>query len=91
MRIVLTGGGTGGHIYPALAIGKQVLADEPGLGHFIYRLPKGLESRIVPAQGISFEPVEITGFKRKLSFDNLKTVMRFLKGVRRVQAASAGI
>lgn len=83
MRIVLTGGGTGGHIYPALAVGKQVLADIPGSAILYIGSPKGLESRIVPAQGISFEAVEITGFKRKLSLDNLKTVMRFLKGVRR--------
>ncbi|MFC5651683.1 undecaprenyldiphospho-muramoylpentapeptide beta-N-acetylglucosaminyltransferase [Paenibacillus solisilvae] len=83
MRIVLTGGGTGGHIYPALAVGKQVLADIPGSSILYIGSPKGLESRIVPAQGISFEAVEITGFKRKLSLDNVKTVMRFLKGVRR--------
>ncbi|NBD22796.1 undecaprenyldiphospho-muramoylpentapeptide beta-N-acetylglucosaminyltransferase [Paenibacillus glycinis] len=83
MRIVLSGGGTGGHIYPALAIGKQVMAEEPGSSLLYIGSPKGLESRIVPAQGIAFEPVEITGFKRKLSYDNVRTVMRFLKGVRR--------
>ncbi|BBH21221.1 UDP-N-acetylglucosamine--N-acetylmuramyl-(pentapeptide) pyrophosphoryl-undecaprenol N-acetylglucosamine transferase 1 [Paenibacillus baekrokdamisoli] len=83
MRIVLTGGGTGGHIYPALAVGKQVLAEIPGSSILYIGSPKGLESRIVPAQNIPFESVEITGFKRKLSLDNIKTVMRFLKGVRR--------
>ncbi|CAH1213795.1 UDP-N-acetylglucosamine--N-acetylmuramyl-(pentapeptide) pyrophosphoryl-undecaprenol N-acetylglucosamine transferase [Paenibacillus plantiphilus] len=83
MRIVLTGGGTGGHIYPALAIGKQVV-EEDGSSSILYiGSPNGLESRIVPAQGIPFEPVEISGFRRKLSFENIKTVMRFLKGVRR--------
>ncbi|SEN11997.1 undecaprenyldiphospho-muramoylpentapeptide beta-N-acetylglucosaminyltransferase [Paenibacillus sp. OV219] len=81
MRIVLTGGGTGGHIYPALAIGKQVEEEEPGSQILYIGSPNGLESRIVPAQGIAFEPVEITGFRRKLSFENVKTIMRFLKGV----------
>ncbi|SFS84994.1 undecaprenyldiphospho-muramoylpentapeptide beta-N-acetylglucosaminyltransferase [Paenibacillus sp. BC26] len=83
MRIVLTGGGTGGHIYPALAIGKQVMEEQPGSSILYIGSPKGLESRIVPAQGIPFESVEITGFRRKLSFENVRTVMRFLKGVRR--------
>ncbi|RAP76656.1 undecaprenyldiphospho-muramoylpentapeptide beta-N-acetylglucosaminyltransferase [Paenibacillus montanisoli] len=83
MRIVLTGGGTGGHIYPALAIGKQAMEEQPGSSILYIGTPKGLESRIVPAQGIPFESVEITGFRRKLSFENVRTVMRFLKGVRR--------
>jgi len=85
MRIVLTGGGTGGHIYPALAIGKQVTEEAPDSSVLYIGSPKGLESRIVPAQGIAFEPVEITGFRRKLSFENVKTIMRFLKGVRRAK------
>ena len=83
MRIVLTGGGTGGHVYPALAIGKRVKEDAPDSSILYIGTPKGLESRIVPAHGIDFEPVEITGFRRKLSLDNVKTVMRFLRGVRR--------
>ncbi|MBW7455294.1 undecaprenyldiphospho-muramoylpentapeptide beta-N-acetylglucosaminyltransferase [Paenibacillus sepulcri] len=83
MRIVLTGGGTGGHIYPALAIGRQVKEEAPDSSILYIGSPKGLESRIVPAQGIAFEPVEITGFRRKLSLDNVKTIMRFLRGVRR--------
>ncbi|QYR20084.1 undecaprenyldiphospho-muramoylpentapeptide beta-N-acetylglucosaminyltransferase [Paenibacillus sp. sptzw28] len=83
MRIVLTGGGTGGHIYPALAIGRQAAEEAPDSAILYIGSPKGLESRIVPAQGIPFEPVEITGFRRKISMENVKTVLRFLKGVRR--------
>ena len=51
MRIVLTGGGTGGHIYPALAIGRQVTARNPDSELLYIGISKGLESRIVPAQG----------------------------------------
>ncbi|MBW7473648.1 undecaprenyldiphospho-muramoylpentapeptide beta-N-acetylglucosaminyltransferase [Paenibacillus oenotherae] len=83
MRIVLTGGGTGGHIYPALAIGKRVVEEDESSSILYIGTPNGLESRIVPAQGIPFEPVEITGFRRKLSYDNVRTILRFLKGVRR--------
>ena len=83
MRIVLTGGGTGGHIYPALAVGKQLQQEDPSTELLYIGTNRGLESRIVPEAGIRFEAVEITGFKRKLSADNLKTVLRFFKGVRR--------
>ena len=83
MRIVLTGGGTGGHIYPALAIGRQVQQSDPGSSLLYIGTERGLESRIVPEAGLPFEAIDITGFKRKLSLDNVKTVLRFLRGVRR--------
>ncbi|WP_020615581.1 undecaprenyldiphospho-muramoylpentapeptide beta-N-acetylglucosaminyltransferase [Paenibacillus daejeonensis] len=83
MRIVLTGGGTGGHIYPALAIGRQVQQSDQGSALLYIGTERGLESRIVPEAGLPFEAIDITGFKRKLSLDNVKTVLRFLRGVRR--------
>ena len=43
---------------------------------------KGLESKLVPRENIPFKSIHITGFKRKISFENVKTVLRFLKGVR---------
>ncbi|MFS0727609.1 undecaprenyldiphospho-muramoylpentapeptide beta-N-acetylglucosaminyltransferase [Paenibacillus sp. 1P07SE] len=83
MRIVLTGGGTGGHIYPALAIGRQVQQSAPDSELLYIGTERGLESRIVPEAGITFEAIDITGFKRKLSLDNVKTVLRFFRGVSR--------
>ncbi len=83
MRVVLTGGGTGGHIYPALAIGREVSEREPGSSLLYIGTSRGLEGRIVPEQGIAFENITITGFRRSLSLENVKTVMRFLKGVSR--------
>jgi UDP-N-acetylglucosamine--N-acetylmuramyl-(pentapeptide) pyrophosphoryl-undecaprenol N-acetylglucosamine transferase len=84
MRIVLTGGGTGGHIYPAVAIGRQA-QEECGAELLYIGTTQGLESRIVPKLDIPFEAVEITGFKRKLSLDNVKTVVRFLRGVKKAK------
>ncbi|MBD2846289.1 undecaprenyldiphospho-muramoylpentapeptide beta-N-acetylglucosaminyltransferase [Paenibacillus sp. IB182496] len=85
MRIVLTGGGTGGHIYPAIAIGRQLQHDASAELLYI-GTHRGLEARIVPEAGIAFEAIDITGFKRRLSLDNVKTVLRFLRGVRRAKA-----
>ncbi|RKP55271.1 undecaprenyldiphospho-muramoylpentapeptide beta-N-acetylglucosaminyltransferase [Cohnella endophytica] len=83
MRVVLTGGGTGGHIYPALAIGREITERQPDSSTLYIGTSRGLESRIVPEQGIPFEAVEITGFRRSLSWENVRTVMRFYQGVRR--------
>ncbi|MGF7046156.1 UDP-N-acetylglucosamine--N-acetylmuramyl-(pentapeptide) pyrophosphoryl-undecaprenol N-acetylglucosamine transferase [Paenibacillus sp. DS2015] len=82
MRIVLTGGGTGGHIYPALAIVRQC-EQEDDHSQFLYiGGQRGLESKLIPQENIAFQSIDITGFRRKLSLDNVKTVFRFLKGVR---------
>ncbi|WP_059052182.1 undecaprenyldiphospho-muramoylpentapeptide beta-N-acetylglucosaminyltransferase [Paenibacillus senegalimassiliensis] len=82
MRVVLSGGGTGGHIYPALAVASQCATEFPGCEFLYIGGQRGLESSLVPKQDIPFEAIDITGFRRKLSLDNVKTVMRFLKGVR---------
>lgn len=83
MRVVLSGGGTGGHIYPALAVAKQFSEEFPGTEFLYIGGTKGLESKLVPNEKMRFEAIEISGFRRKLSVDNVKTVMRFLKGVQK--------
>ncbi|OWA36712.1 undecaprenyldiphospho-muramoylpentapeptide beta-N-acetylglucosaminyltransferase [Saccharibacillus sp. O16] len=85
MRVVLTGGGTGGHIYPALAIAEQLKADKPDTKFLYIGGKRGLENSIVPETQLPFETLDITGFRRSLSADNIKTVLRFLRSV---QAAS---
>jgi len=79
----LTGGGTGGHIYPALALAKQIKEHDPASQILYIGSINGLEADIVPKAQIDFEAIEISGFKRKVSFDNVKTIYRFLKAVSR--------
>ncbi|WML43615.1 undecaprenyldiphospho-muramoylpentapeptide beta-N-acetylglucosaminyltransferase [Neobacillus sp. PS3-40] len=81
MKIVISGGGTGGHIYPALALIREIQKETKEAEFLYIGTEKGLESTIVTRENIPFKSIHITGFKRKLSFDNLKTVFRFLKGV----------
>ncbi|MBT9250602.1 undecaprenyldiphospho-muramoylpentapeptide beta-N-acetylglucosaminyltransferase [Bacillus halotolerans] len=83
MRIAISGGGTGGHIYPALAFIKEVQRRHPDTEFLYIGTENGLEKKIVERENIPFRSIEITGFKRKLSFENVKTVMRFLKGVKK--------
>jgi len=81
MKIVVSGGGTGGHIYPALALIREI-QKETNDAEFLYiGTEKGLESTLVPRENIPFKPIHITGFKRKISLENVKTIIRFLKGV----------
>lgn len=82
MRVVLSGGGTGGHIYPALAVASQCAEEFPDSDFLYIGGQRGLESSLVPKENIPFKAIDITGFRRKLSLENVKTIMRFLKGVR---------
>ena len=82
MRIAVSGGGTGGHIYPALALIREIQKDNKDAEFLYIGTEKGLESKLVPRENIPFRSIHITGFKRKLSFENVKTVFRFLKGVK---------
>lgn len=85
MRLIISGGGTGGHIYPAISIIKEVKKHHPD-GEVLYiGTKKGLESKLVPREGIDFQTIDITGFRRKLSFENVKTVLRFINGVRKAK------
>lgn len=83
MKIAISGGGTGGHIYPALALVRELKKNHPDAEFLYIGTEKGLENKIVPREGIPFETIDITGFKRSLSMENFKTVMRFFKGVKK--------
>ncbi|MBC8079556.1 MAG: undecaprenyldiphospho-muramoylpentapeptide beta-N-acetylglucosaminyltransferase [Gorillibacterium sp.] len=87
MRIVLSGGGTGGHVYPALSVMEEVLREQPEAQFMYIGTNAGLEQAIVNKAypDLRFEAVEISGFRRKLSLDNVRTVVRFLKAVSRAK------
>jgi UDP-N-acetylglucosamine--N-acetylmuramyl-(pentapeptide) pyrophosphoryl-undecaprenol N-acetylglucosamine transferase len=82
MKIVVSGGGTGGHIYPALALIREIQKENSDAEFLYIGTQNGLESTLVPRENIPFKSIHITGFKRSLSFENVKTVVRFLTGVR---------
>ncbi len=67
MRILLSGGGTGGHIYPALAIAERLKALHPECEILYVGTEKGLENRIVPQRGIPFKTIAVEGLPRKIS------------------------
>lgn len=85
MNVLVTGGGTGGHIYPALAIIRNIKQKNHDAKFIYIGTKNGLESKIVPKEQIPFKTVEISGFKRSLSLDNIKTIIRFFKAVKKAK------
>ena len=83
MRVIVTAGGTGGHIYPALAIINKIKKEEPNSQILYVGTHNRMEKDLVPSLGIPYEPIEITGLVRKFTFENVKMIARFLKARRR--------
>lgn len=77
-RVILSGGGTGGHIYPALALYRHLKTINPEIEVLYIGTQKGLESMIVPKEGIAFKTIEISGLKRSLSPKNFQTLWQML-------------
>lgn len=82
MRVLLTGGGTGGHIYPALAIAKEIRQEYPEAKILFVGNSSGLEADIVPREGFKFRSITVAGLPRKLYrvFQVLKVLVKTCSG-----------
>ena len=78
MRVLLTGGGTAGHINPAVAIAKYIKEKEPGSEFLFIGTQRGLEKTLVPREGFEIEFVRVSGLKRKLTLENLRVLKEFI-------------
>lgn len=67
MNLYITGGGTGGHVTPGLAVARYVMEREPGSTIRFAGTEKGIESRLVPREGYPLDRIEIIGLSRKLT------------------------
>lgn len=80
MRVLLAGGGTAGHINPALAIAGYIKSKRPDTEFLFIGNKDGMEQRLVTQAGYNIKSITISGFKRSLSpknlLENVKTVTR---------------
>lgn len=81
MRVLLAGGGTAGHINPAIAIAKYMKEKYNAKVLFI-GTKRGLESNLVPAEGYDIEFIEVEGFKRSLTFKNVGVILKTIRAIR---------
>ncbi len=78
-RYFITGGGTGGHIYPAIAVAEALSLDNEDI--FYIGNPKNLEYDIVAQKGFKFLGVNVHGMPRRVSLDLLKWGMQLALAV----------
>ncbi|PID56883.1 undecaprenyldiphospho-muramoylpentapeptide beta-N-acetylglucosaminyltransferase [candidate division KSB3 bacterium] len=73
-KIVCTGGGTGGHVYPGIAVAKELKHLYPRSSILFIGTEKGLETKIVPHEGFTVKTVRMHGFKNKGIVSRLRSL-----------------
>src|SRR5699024_9330009 len=82
MKYLISGGGTGGHIYPALAIANEIKYRHEDAEILYVGTENSLESELVPNEGFAFKTIRISGIPRKISFETIKAVNKIFLGLR---------
>lgn len=83
MKVIVVAGGTGGHIYPAIAIMNKIKEKEPESEFLYIGTTDRMEKDIIPKLGIRFEGIPMSGLNRKNPFSNFSVVWKFLSAIRK--------
>ncbi len=81
LRVLIAGGGTGGHIYPGIAIAREIRRRHPGADLLFVGTERGLEMKIVPAEGFRLETITISGLKGTGLLKQLKSLLTVPKSL----------
>lgn len=77
-KVIISGGGTGGHIFPAVAIAKEIQRRYPDTEILFIGANWRMEMEKVPQEGYAIQGLDISGLKRSLSLENFKVLWRFV-------------
>ena len=80
-RYLFAGGGTGGHLYPAIAIAQRIKELQPNSEILFVGTKNKIESRVVPKLGFRFKSITISGFNRQLSIKNILFPFKLIIGM----------
>lgn len=81
MRLLLTGGGTAGHINPAVSIAEMVKQKEKNSEILFIGTESGMEKELIPRYGFPIKFIKIHGFRRSLSLKNLKVMAELFSSI----------
>ena len=83
MRVLISAGGTGGHIYPALSIINKIKEHDKEAEFLYIGTTTRMEKDIIPSHNINYIGLDTYGLQRKLSFRNIKVVFKFLEAIKK--------
>src|SRR5437870_3911932 len=76
LRVVIAGGGTGGHLFPGIAVTRELLARCPDAVVTFAGTARGIESRVVPREGFMLDVIRSSGLKGKAFGDRVRGAAR---------------
>ena len=85
MKVVVSAGGTGGHIYPALAIINKIKEKEPNSEFLYIGTTDRMEATIIPELGYDYVGIEIKGLNRKNLFKNISVLRSFINAIKKAK------
>jgi UDP-N-acetylglucosamine--N-acetylmuramyl-(pentapeptide) pyrophosphoryl-undecaprenol N-acetylglucosamine transferase len=80
VKVLISGGGTAGHINPAITIAKYFKQKANDTEILFIGTSKGLETKLVPREGFELKLIKVRGFKRKISIDTIASVKEMFQG-----------
>jgi UDP-N-acetylglucosamine--N-acetylmuramyl-(pentapeptide) pyrophosphoryl-undecaprenol N-acetylglucosamine transferase len=72
VRVVIAGGGTGGHLYPGIAVARELLARRPDARISFAGTARGIEARVIPREGFELDVIRSAGLKGKSVADRVR-------------------
>jgi|TARA_Y100000310_G_scaffold340563_1_gene436766 UDP-N-acetylglucosamine--N-acetylmuramyl-(pentapeptide) pyrophosphoryl-undecaprenol N-acetylglucosamine transferase len=90
LNIIISGGGTGGHLFPALAIGDEIMRKRPDANIHYIGSKFGIEKDVLPVKNVNHSLLSIRGFQRSINLDsigkNLLLPTRLLSSITRIKS-----
>lgn len=80
MKLLIAGGGTGGHLFPGIAVAEEFLARDPQNSVLFVGTERGIEARAVPAAGYQLELISAAGIRGKGNLNQIKGSLMMLYG-----------
>jgi len=81
MKVIIAGGGTGGHLFPAVALGEEMIRERPDIDVMFVGTSAGLEAKWLPKSGYKYELFQMHGIRGHNAIERVRASVEFLRAI----------